>query len=492
MVPRRPFAFRFTRQRRGPALTVRAGLALVVVTLALSSLSTVPASASGATPPVIRASEEKQRVPKPPPEQPRTKPDPNATGSSSSGSSSSGDGDGDQSMVEECIGACFSGCVDGFFESVFAAVFHPQHKAALVDTAAAGDSLARLSMVALGDSTGSSFEADVPHAWSRLDVGYLWTQFPEDSVVLRRSPSDPDSILMEAGRLPADERVLVMSVRTTGGGTMVEIRPVDRSGPAGWVHEKSLGVEPRWSAATDSLAGIPADSLAAPSALMTAAPPPPPTKEQVRQQKLALMQKHIDTDRQAFAFAIGGSGLTNDRLKEEYATGATCSELNYTRFLKARPWTVGVAAGYRQYFGKPVVEYVGATETDVPSDSRFATVFGSLEVGHRFAFASGPRFGYSIGPALAHVHEHADVLVLDNGTQLPVASRVESLNRWAGGATATAWFGWRDMFPLEGAIRVRVLTLYWKGLREKSLTTDYTDEALTHVDASLVFTLTTH
>jgi hypothetical protein len=515
MDPRELPTVHFPPDRRDPATAVRVRLAppgrsrrlapVLAALLLFAALAPASLPARAASPPAsVRAAEEKQRVPKPPPEQPRTKPDPDAKGSSSGSSGSDGD---DEDFMTGCLESCLAGCFEGFFDAVFESIFHP-HRAALVDSAAIAladtsafaDSLGLAASLVPADSTAgadslqSLFPSEAPRAWTRLDVGYLWTHFPGDSVVLRRGPSGPDSIQMEAGRLPADARVLVTSVRATGGGTMLEVRPVDVAGPAGWVHEKSVGVEPRWGPAAP--ASGPDTSLDAAVALadsaagLAAAPAAAPPHLEDWQLARIRMRERIAAERWGLAFAIGPAYIDNPGLAEEYANPAAAVELEYLRYLEKRPWMVGLAAGYRGFAGEPKVEYRGPAVTDVPYDSHFQLGFATLEFGHRHAWETSIRAGYMIGPAVAYVREQAEVQVLDSETRAPLGLRHEELGRWAGGGGGQAWFGAALPIPLELTFRVRFLGLAWSGHHEKSLTSDYTDEGLLHVDLSLVFTYT--
>jgi hypothetical protein len=134
------------------------------------------------------------------------------------------------------------------------------------------------------------------------------------------------------------------------------------------------------------------------------------------------------------------------------------------------------------------VEYVGATQIDAPEHSRFRLAYAVLEFGQRHAWSEGLRLGYMVGPVVGHVYEDATVRVLDASTRAPIGARHETLNRWAAGGGATSWFGVALPIPLELGLRFRIFGLAWTARHEKSLTSDFTDEALLHIDGALILT----
>jgi hypothetical protein len=499
-VPARTETTRRERRARTARRVQAALLALALLSIACLPRLATATAAHPSTPAVARSSEEKQRVPKPPPEQPRTKPDHPAKGSSSNDKS-----DGDDSGVSsflDCFGSCLESCVDGTFEALMTEIFKPHRRApALADstfvrtTPAPADSFA----APFADTTGAPGFARIvpsyqPRVWARFDVGFLRASLPGDSVVLRRAPFDPESLLLEAGRLPNGTRVLVTQARTGAGGAMLEVSPVDTQGLSGWVQAKSVREAPHWTApaaaavqlatVSDSAAddATRTDSLAAsPGGEAPALP--------VSSRERAMARRA--GERWAIVLAGGIARIENPALAQEYSSAGLACEAEYLQLLP-RACGLGAGIGYQEQRGTPVVEYVGATMIDQPEHSRFRLTYGTLEFGQRHAWREGLRLGYFAGPVVGYVSEDATVRVLDAGTRQPLGTRHESLGRWAGGGGATTWIGVALPAPLELGLRIRAFGLAWAGRHEKSLTSDYTDEGLFHIDAAITLTHAGH
>ena len=406
--------------------------------------------------PIVSSAEEKQRQPKTPPEEPKTKSKPPA--STPDESSSSNDSDSDNNNVgfwASCLGDCITGCAEGTFEALFVSLFQHDKKpvAALTDSTSA---YAADSSVAMAPY--------VPYDWAKLDVGYLHAYTPGDSVVLRRSASNPDSMMFEAGTLPDGARVLVIDTHEGASGTMLQVRAVDEQGPVGWVHAKSVRQEPDAPQQDEFLA---ADSLGKAAPAAPAARPP----------------------RWSLASTIGFTQIDNPLLATEYENGGPVFELEYLRWFGSSP-VAGLGVGFRDLTGYPKVEYAGPTQVDVPNASAFEMPYAMLEFGQHLAWSSPFRLGYMVGPVVARVHEEAELDVLDAGTRQPIGTRHEVLNRWTWGGGGILSLGWATSAPHEVAVRFRMFGLAWDGRQEKSLTSDYTHDALLHYDVAFTYTYT--
>jgi hypothetical protein len=448
---------------------------LTALMLALPMLAARPAASGtasgGAAPHVAAAAEEKQRVPKPPPPPPKAEPDKPAASSSSS---DNGGGD----FFSNCLADCLSSCLESLFESLWTSCSSrhtpgPPQAPALADSAGAMGALP--SSPAAGADTTRAEPAYEPARWSRYDVGYLRAYFPGDSVVLRRSASDPDSVQLESARLPDGARVLVNATHTGPGGTMLEVRPVDAPGQSGWVHEKSLRREPPPRPATpDAIAPEPSqpDTLGH-DRMSVVAPPAPPVP--------------AARPRWAIVLAAGPAVIKNADLNAEYSSGAAAVEAEYLRLMRSA-WVAGAGVGYRGYSGKPGAEYLGATELDSPLYSRFRLTYAMAEFGQRHAPGDEIRYGYMVGPVVGYVFEDATIRILDPNTRVPIGGRHDRLGRWAGGGGATLWVSVPLPISIELGLRFRIFGLAWKGRHEQSLTSDYTDKGLLHIDGAITLT----
>ena len=181
--------------------------------------------------------------------------------------------------------------------------------------------------------------------------------------------------------------------------------------------------------------------------------------------------------------------IDNPELNAEYSSGAAAMEAEYLQLMRSA-FVLGVGVGYRGFSGKPSVEYLGATELDSPLYSRFRLTYAMAEFGQRHAWGDGLRVGYMAGPVVGYVFEDATILVLDPNpnSRVPIGGRHDRLGRWAGGGGATTWVSVPLPIPLELGLRFRIFGLAWAGRHEKSLTSDYTDKGLLHLDGAIILT----
>lgn len=447
-----PAALRARGAFRLAAVLPGAALALAFALPAMGADAAAASASRGA--PVVSSAEEKQRQPKTPREEPKTKSKPPGSRPEEPSSSDNGDSDSnDVGFWASCIGDCFTACAEGAFDGMVNAMFGGgKSKQALTDSTAA-----------LGADPNWEAAPYVPHDWAKLDVGYLRANSPGDSVALRRSPSNPDSMMLVAGTLPDGARVLVTDTHEGSWGSLVRVRAVDEQGPEGWVEAKSLRQDPNAPPMQDEV--LAADSLGGTASAAAATGP----------------------TRWAIASTIGFHKIDNPLLATEYEYGGPVFELEYLRWFGSSP-VAGLGVGFRNATGYPKVEYAGATEVDVPRTSGFEMWHAMLEFGQHLAWSSPFRLGYMFGPVVAHVHEEAQMDVLDAGTRVKIGERQEALNRWTWGGGGILWLGWETKPTHEVSLRFRMFGLAWDGRGEKSLTSDYTEEALLHYDVAFTYT----
>ena len=451
-------AFHFRVRLPGSGIR-RAALAIALVLPALATR----VEAAGTTPPrgapVVSSADEKQRQPKTPPEEPKTKSKKPATPPDEPRTNISSDDDtNDIGFWASCIGDCFTACADGVFENMLDAMFGGKKAA---------------PALALADSS-SAFGADsswleepyTPHEWAKLDVGYLRAYTPGDSIVLRQSASAPDSMVLPAGMLPDGARVLVTDTQESSFGLLLKVRAVDEPGPEGWVQAKSVREQPDGPPPQEEI--LAADSL---SDTAPAATPARPSSW-------------------ALANTIGFADVDNPLLATEYEYGGPVFEIEYLQWFGTSP-IAGLGVGFRDFTGYPKVEYAGSVEIDVPKSSAFEMPYAVLEFGQRLVFPSRFRLGYMVGPVAAYVHEEAEIDVLDAGTRQKLGERQEVLDRWTWGGGGMFWLGWKAAPAHEVAVRFRMFGLAWDGRRERSLTSDYTEEPLLFYDVAFTYTHTT-
>lgn len=314
--------------------------------------------------------------------------------------------------------------------------------------------------------------ADLPRPWTPGDDAWVLAPAPGDSVVLRVAPFSPESLWLEAGRLRGDQRVVILDVRTDGGGTWVRVRPWNAEAPDGWVHAKQLGYEPRW------------EDLDTPAVARIEEYAPDPWNEHERS------PAPRDSAGYALTVALGVAALADaegQSLGGEYDGGGLVLEvegLDYRRGV----FVVAAGMGYRRFNGSPSGEYVFADRIVAPSRSRTTLGYAMAELGAHGSAAAGLRFGVLAGPVVALVHEEADGRLFSPETIISLGETSASLDRFTAGGGAAAWIGAALPDRVELGLRVRVLGLAWRGMRGLPLATDWVEHGLWHADAALTLT----
>ncbi|MFI5371244.1 MAG: hypothetical protein ACHQ52_06765 [Candidatus Eisenbacteria bacterium] len=295
------------------------------------------------------------------------------------------------------------------------------------------------------------------------DHGWLRAAAPGDSVLLFEGPVEAGRPDVAIGALPRGAEVVVMEIHALANGTELRVRPVDRLEPLGWVAGTAISPVPPGS-------GAPPRS--APT-LPSGWGPVPPTRWGVQ-------------------LVVGGGGVLNQDLVDEYADGGFHAELYYLNFRNGLPsdasayWGVGV--GYSNMRGNPVADYVGATEIDQPLNSNLRILDLAAEAGALFSAPNGFRGRVSLGPALFHVHESADIHTYDPTMTTLLGSRVETLDRPAFGGVTRLGLGWRLPSRIEIGMQIDGYLMAWNGKQQLSLTTDYTSHAIGGMDIALSIT----
>jgi hypothetical protein len=396
---------------------------------------------------VTVATDDKQRVPKPK-DEPRHKPAP--TDSKKSGDDDSSDNGG---MLGDCIGECIGNCISNMFDSIF----FPPKPAPAPEQALAPE----------------------PRAWVVDDHGWLRAMVPGDSVVLWRDPVAADHPEVEAGRLPDGAEVVVVDRHVLPDGIELRVSPADGVEPAGWIASAALSAAPRGATAPGN--------AREPAPLGTTAPAPPrPSYRDLhplgREPRWALQ-------------VVPSLGLFGKReLAEEYdvnGDGQAAFEAHYLEF-QPRLWLQwGVGVGFREGWGAPGVSYLTASRSDEPNTSRWRVLDFDLLVGQRWRDWKGGRLSWSVGPALFHVRETADLRSFANdSTHAFLGAHEEKLLRWAGGATMRLGAGWQVLPWLEVGVQAGGYVMAWTGRHEKSLTGDFVRGPVDGLDLGLALTYT--
>ena len=180
--------------------------------------------------------------------------------------------------------------------------------------------------------------------------------------------------------------------------------------------------------------------------------------------------------------ALGGGGVGPSPLNVEYQEGALRVEAQYMRYLP-KHWQSGAGVGWRQTTGQPLVDYAysgcdprGCPERLAPPDLRHLAYARACAT----AAAKSFRFSWLLGPAAYHVHEQAEISVVESTTGFQVANRHEHLNRWAGGGDVRLSFGWLTKEGIEIGLVTDGYMMAWTGQHELSLTTDFLGKETIH------------
>lgn len=305
--------------------------------------------------------------------------------------------------------------------------------------------------------------APAPRGWVVYDHGWLRAAAPGDSVLLFEGPVEAGRPDVAIGGLPGGAEVVVMEIHALANGIELRVRPVDRLEPLGWVAGTAISSTPPG-------AGTPSKP----------APVLPPGWGPVRPTRWGVQ------------LAVGGGGVLNEDLIDEYADGGFHAEAYYLNFGHGFPsdasvyWGVGV--GYSNMRGNPTADYVGATEIDRPQNSNLRILDLAVEAGALFSARTGFRGRVSLGPAVFHVHENADVDTYDATMTTLLGSRVETLDRPAFGGVTRLGLGWRLRSKIELGMQIDGYLMAWNGRQQESLTTDYLSHAIGGMDIALSVT----
>jgi hypothetical protein len=298
-----------------------------------------------------------------------------------------------------------------------------------------------------------ALEAGV-QGWAIGERGVIHASAASDSVWLWDGPGGADVDRAQAGRLANGTSVIVLASHAMGTGSWLRVRPVDQAEPVGWIADTWLIAEP------------PPESTPGP---VPSAPRRPPTW--------------------GVMLALGGGGVGPADLNVEYSDGAVRIEAQYLRFLP-KHWQTGAGVGWRDFDGQPRTDYAypGLPTFDEPSNSKLQILDIGLRAGTRTGRGPGFRFWWLLGPTLFHVHESADIRVIDSGTGFQVDERREQLSRWAAGGDVRLGIGWLLNKPVEIGLVTDFYMMAWKGHHELSLTTDFTGDQIHGFDVALEVT----
>ena len=178
-------------------------------------------------------------------------------------------GSSSSSTSEESDADCVFGCLGALFD---------------------GSSSSTSSSVAA--SPGESFAA-APHGWAVYDHGWLRAKTPGDSLMLFESPVEAGRTDVPVGALPDGAEIVVEELHVLPSGLELRVRPADRMQPFGWI----------------------ASDVVSPTR-----PPGPPAPIPPRSTNYSL---HL---------ALGGGGLLNTDLDEEYGNGGFHGEIHYQNY----------------------------------------------------------------------------------------------------------------------------------------------------------------
>jgi hypothetical protein len=363
----------------------------------------------------VASGDEKKPVPKS--QTPtRTKP---AQPKSTPATSSPPDNDNDNN--DESDASCLFDCLGAFFGSLFHSTAPPP------PPALAG--------------TESALRAEAG-AWAVGESGRLYAASTTDSIPLWDGPGGPDDGRAVVGVLPDAIPVIVVETHSMATGLWLRVRPMDGVEPIGWVPAAALGS-------------------------LTQPPPPQPAAETKPRRKPTW----------GLMFAAGGGGVGPSPLNVEYSGGMFRAETQYMRYLPQH-WQSGAGVGWRQSHGQPRVDYAytGSTLVDVPSDSHLQIFDVGVRAGVRHGGGRSFRFSWLLGPALYHVHEDAEIAVVESTTGFQVGNRHEHLNRWAGGGDVRLSFGWLTKEGMEIGLVTDGYMMAWTGQHDLSLTTDFLEK----------------
>jgi hypothetical protein len=327
----------------------------------------------------------------------------------------------DNDNDDESDASCFFDCLGAFFGSLFHSAAPPPAPA-------------------LGPENALRAEAGT---WAVGESGRVHASSAADSVMLWDGPGGLDEGRQPMGALPDRVPVIVVETHSMATGLWLRVRPVDGVEPIGWLPAALLG------------------SLTEPL-------PPEPASPR-RKPTWGVMA------------ALGGGGVGPSPLNVEYQEGALRVEAQYMRYLP-KHWQSGAGVGWRQTTGQPLVDYAysGSTLVDVPSDSRLQIFDIGVRAGMRHGGGKSFRFSWLLGPAAYHVHEQAEISVVESTTGFQVANRHEHLNRWAGGGDVRLSFGWLTKEGIEIGLVTDGYMMAWTGQHELSLTTDFLGKETIH------------
>jgi hypothetical protein len=260
------------------------------------------------------------------------------------------------------------------------------------------------------------------------------------------------------GALPDGAEIIVEEIHALPSGLELRVRPADRLEPFGWI-----------------AAGV----------VSTTKPPPPAAAPGLETPSSTLWSAHL---------GIGGGGLMNTELDEEYADGGFHVEAHYQGYPPGPPtgnWMWSAGAGYWDFKGNPNVDYQDAADSarfERPYRSTLRLASFALEGGGRFGTDRGLRTTLALGPALFYVTESATVETIVDSTSAVVDTRTEELGRFTGGATARVVVGYRFAGGFELGFQIDGYWMAWNGRREKSLTTDFIEHSIGGMDGAISLT----
>lgn len=297
-----------------------------------------------------------------------------------------------------------------------------------------------------------------PRGWAVYDHGWLRAKAPGDSLLLFEGPVEAGRENVPIGALPDGAEIIVEEIHALPSGLELRVRPADRLEPFGW---------------------IAADVVSTTKPL----PPPPPPKFETPGSTTA--SAHL---------AIGGGGLMNTELDEEYTDGGFHIEAHYQGHPPGPPtgnWMWSAGAGYWDFKGNPQVDYLDPADSarfERPYRSTLRIASFALEGGGRFGTTSGLRTTLALGPALFYLHEDATVETIVDSTKAVVDSRSEELGRFTGGAVGRLVVGYRFAGGFELGFQIDGYWMAWNGRREKSLTADFIENSIGGLDGAISLT----
>jgi hypothetical protein len=356
---------------------------------------------------------------------PREKPREKPAGDKKSSGSSSSSSSSDDDASD-----CGSGCFPSLFES----------------SSPSPSSPASESIVA------------APRGWAVYDHGWLRAKAPGDSLMLFQGPVEAGRENVPIGALPDGAEIVVEEIHALPSGLELRVRPADRLEPFGWI-------------AADVV------STTKP------APPPAPKPDLPR------------SSPGSFHLAVGGGALMNTELDEEYVDGGFHIEAHYQGHPPGPPtgnWMWSAGAGYWDFKGNPQFDYQDSADTarfERPYRSTLRIASFALEGGGRFGTDRGLRVTLALGPTLFYVHEDATVETIVDSTKAVVDTRNEELGRFTGGAVGRVVVGYRFAGGFEIGFQLDGYWMAWNGRREKSLTTDFTENSIGGLDGALSLTV---